>query len=134
DGIDLPDNACRVLFFDSKPYSEGVVDRYTESCRATSNAIATKTARRIEQGLGRSVRGEKDYCVFVLLGASLIKTVLTKGYRNFLMTMSSRISTIADGIYKRWLAINTQRARTIPMNFKSVPTGPTGICCVQSTG
>ncbi len=83
DGIDLPDNACRLLFLDSKPHSEGVADRYIESCRATSNAIATKTARRIEQGLGRSVRGEKDYCVFVLLGASLIKTLLTKEDRAF---------------------------------------------------
>jgi replicative superfamily II helicase len=83
DGIDLPDNACRILFLDSKPHAEGVVDRYIESCRATSTAIATKTARRIEQGLGRSVRGEKDYCVFVLLGASLIKTLLTKEERTF---------------------------------------------------
>lgn len=83
DGIDLPDNACRLLFLDSKPHAEGVVDRYIEHCRASSNAIATKTARRIEQGLGRSVRGEKDYCVFVLLGASLIKTLLTKEDRAF---------------------------------------------------
>jgi replicative superfamily II helicase len=75
DGIDLPDESCRVLIFDSKPHSERLVDIYVESCRATSDIIATKTARMVEQGLGRSVRGEKDYCVFVLIGSSLIKTV-----------------------------------------------------------
>jgi replicative superfamily II helicase len=83
DGIDLPDSACRILVLDSKPHSENLVDRYTENCRPNSEAIATKTARIIEQGPGRSVRGEKDFCVFVLLGPSLIKTLRTTGDRAF---------------------------------------------------
>lgn len=83
DGIDLPDDACRILLFDSKPHSESLIDRYAESCRAASAAIATKAARRIEQGLGRSVRGEKDYCVFILIGPSLIKTLLAGGDRAY---------------------------------------------------
>jgi len=36
DGIDLPDDVCRILVFDSKPYSEALTDRYEESCRAAS--------------------------------------------------------------------------------------------------
>jgi hypothetical protein len=75
DGIDLPDDTCRVLVFDSKPYSEKLADRYAESCRSSSEVTATRIARSIEQGLGRSVRGEKDYCVFVLIGAELVATV-----------------------------------------------------------
>jgi len=81
DGIDLPDSSCRILILDSKPHSDNLVDQYTESCRPNSEAIATRTARIIEQGLGRSVRGEKDYCVFVLVGPSLIKTLRTTGDR-----------------------------------------------------
>ena len=83
DGIDLPDNACRILVLDSKPHSENLVDRYTENCRPNSEAIATRTARIIEQGLGRSVRGEKDFCVFILLGPALIKTLRTTADRAF---------------------------------------------------
>ena len=83
DGIDLPDDACRILVLDSKPHSDTLVDRYIENCRAASDAIVTKTARIIEQGLGRSVRGEKDYCVFILLGASLIKALRGKKDREF---------------------------------------------------
>lgn len=83
DGIDLPDGACRILIVDSKPYSENLIDQYTESCRPNSDATATRIARKIEQGLGRSVRGEKDYCVFVLLGASLIKALRTTRDRSF---------------------------------------------------
>src|SRR5258708_5164896 len=44
DGIDLPDSACRVLVFDSRPYSESLVDSYVESCRADSQVTAMRTA------------------------------------------------------------------------------------------
>jgi replicative superfamily II helicase len=83
DGIDLPDNSCRILILDSKPHSDNLVDRYSETCRPNSEAIAIRTARIIEQGLGRSVRGEKDFCVFVLIGPSLIKSLRTTGDRAF---------------------------------------------------
>ncbi|RZL97843.1 MAG: hypothetical protein EOO88_62020, partial [Pedobacter sp.] len=33
DGIDLPDNDCRILVFDGKPYSQNLVDLYEEDCR-----------------------------------------------------------------------------------------------------
>ena len=73
DGIDLPDDSCRVLILDSKPQSETLFDRYLESCRSDSEVTAVKTTRIVEQGLGRSVRGEKDYCVIILIGSDLIK-------------------------------------------------------------
>jgi replicative superfamily II helicase len=83
DGIDLPDDACRILVLDSKPRSQNLIDLYMETCRASSDAIATRTARIIEQGLGRSVRGERDYCVFIILGASLVKALRTTKERTF---------------------------------------------------
>jgi len=83
DGIDLPDEACRILIMDSKPYSETLVDRWIEGCRTGSEVIATKVARTIEQGLGRSVRGEKDYSVIVLIGPDLLKTIRTKKSRGY---------------------------------------------------
>jgi replicative superfamily II helicase len=83
DGIDLPDRACRILILDSKPYSETLVDRWTESSRIGSEVIAIKVARTIEQGLGRSVRGEKDYSVIILTGPDLIKTIRTKKSRGY---------------------------------------------------
>lgn len=75
DGIDLPDNTCRILVFDSRPYFENLLERYMESCLGDSEIVAQKAARKIEQGLGRSVRGEKDYCVIILTGAELVKFV-----------------------------------------------------------
>jgi replicative superfamily II helicase len=84
DGIDLPDASCRILIVDSMPFSESILDRYMERCLGDSQLIAAKVARKIEQGLGRSVRGEKDYCVVVLIGPELIKQIRTPSSRQFL--------------------------------------------------
>lgn len=73
DGIDLPDAACRILVIDSKPFFDSLLDRYEESCRPSSDIINIRIAQKVEQGLGRSVRGEKDYSVIVMVGGDLIK-------------------------------------------------------------
>lgn len=75
DGIDLPDDACRVLILDSKPYLNSLFDSYQEDCRPNCDLINMRIAQRIEQGLGRSVRGEKDYSVIILTGSELTKFV-----------------------------------------------------------
>lgn len=88
DGIDLPDSMCRVLVFDSMPYSESLIDRYEEDCRATSDITAIRVARTIEQGLGRSVRGEKDYCAIILIGSELVKFVRNQASRKHLSSQT----------------------------------------------
>jgi replicative superfamily II helicase len=84
DGIDLPDDACRILIFDSLPYASNLIDAYADNCRALSDITAIRTARTVEQGLGRSVRGEKDYCVIILVGPELIRMVRTAKTRRLL--------------------------------------------------
>lgn len=73
DGIDLPDSACRILIIDSKPYFDSLLDRYEEDCRSESDIMNIRIAQKVEQGLGRSVRGEKDYSIIVFVGGDLIK-------------------------------------------------------------
>lgn len=81
DGIDLPDNACRILVFDSRPYFESLYDRYLEECRGNSDVISVRLAQTIEQGLGRAVRGEKDYCAIVITGSELVRAIRSKKSR-----------------------------------------------------
>lgn len=83
DGIDLPDNTCRILVIDSKPFAEEILERYIEDRRSGSSLIAARVARIIEQGMGRAVRGEKDYCVIVLIGPDLVRTLQAPGQRDF---------------------------------------------------
>jgi len=75
DGIDLPDNACRILILDSLPYFDSLSDKYEESCRSSNNMISIRIAQKIEQGLGRSVRGERDYSVIIIVGPDLIRFI-----------------------------------------------------------
>lgn len=83
DGIDLPDNTCRVLIIDSKPFAEELLERYLEDRRHGSKLIAGRIARIVEQGMGRAVRGEKDYCVIVLIGSDLVRALQAPGQRDF---------------------------------------------------
>jgi replicative superfamily II helicase len=75
DGIDLPDNCCRILIIDSIPYASSLTEKYEEECRSNSDQINIKIAQKIEQGLGRSVRGEKDYSVILIIGYDLVKFI-----------------------------------------------------------
>jgi replicative superfamily II helicase len=83
DGIDLPDNACRILIIDSVPSAQTLTDRYIEERREGSDIFEMNVARIIEQGLGRGVRGDKDYCVVILLDSNLIKKVKSKNSQKF---------------------------------------------------
>ena len=84
DGIDLPDEACRILILDGKPYSEALWERYTDECRYQSEVSVARIARTIEQGLGRAVRGEKDYCVVLITSPALVRMIRSREIQKFL--------------------------------------------------
>jgi hypothetical protein len=84
DGIDLPDDICRLLVLDSLPKAVGLQDRYLQSLLLDSPTFNAKIAQRIEQGLGRATRGKSDYCVVLLTGNDLIAFLQTKSNWQFL--------------------------------------------------
>ena len=90
DGIDLPDDSCRILIVDGKPYSESLVDLYQEDCRPDSDSTLMRLVRTIEQGMGRSVRGEKDYSVIIAIGPDLTRALRDQHSRSYL---SSQMAT-----------------------------------------
>ncbi len=90
DGIDLPDDSCRLLIVDSMPYSESLTEKYEEECRADSDLTNIRTAQKIEQGLGRSVRGEKDYSVILIIGNDLVKFIKSTSSNKFFSPQTRR--------------------------------------------
>lgn len=90
DGIDLPDDTCRLLIFDGTPYSESLIDLYEEACRQHSASTLMRTVRTVEQGMGRSVRGEKDYSVVILIGSDITRLIRDRESRKFLSSQMSR--------------------------------------------
>ncbi|MGJ7610685.1 MULTISPECIES: DEAD/DEAH box helicase [unclassified Variovorax] len=75
DGIDLPGSACRILVLDGLPQARRLYERIETNMLAGSRHIVAKQIQRIEQGMGRGIRANDDYCVVLLMGASLIKTM-----------------------------------------------------------
>lgn len=75
DGVDLPDDACRVLVIDGVPYGEGLVDKVDASLMLTSGGARNRTIFRIEQGMGRAVRSHADFAVVLLAGQELASYV-----------------------------------------------------------
>lgn len=73
DGIDLPDESCRILIMDGVPYFDSLADRYEEQACPNSELINKRIAQKIEQGIGRGVRGEKDYCAILIIGSELVR-------------------------------------------------------------
>lgn len=71
DGIDLPDGACRVLILDGiADYPEGMECRRARALYDTPLHYE-RVAHKLEQGMGRGIRGEADYCVVLLNGDEL---------------------------------------------------------------
>jgi hypothetical protein len=66
------------------------VDLYQEHCRPNSESTLMRTVRSVEQGMGRSVRGEKDYSVVVAIGADLIRLLRDPTSQKYL---SSQMAT-----------------------------------------
>jgi len=78
DGIDLPEDACRVLVVDGLPFGGTLHDQYLMSARPRSGHIRGNHAQRLEQGLGRGVRSGGDYCVCILMGRDVTSFVSLK--------------------------------------------------------
>jgi hypothetical protein len=71
DGIDLPQDTCRVMLIDGAPAGASLIDQYLFQHLSLSNLYSTKMAGRITQLLGRINRGRSDYSAFVIYGGDI---------------------------------------------------------------
>lgn len=84
DGIDLPDDACRVLVIDGLPPLYSEYESYLHSVDPMSTLLLREQVQRIEQGMGRGVRSNSDSCCVVLMGEQLADALLrNNGTRYF---------------------------------------------------
>lgn len=90
DGIDLPDESCRVLIIDSKPFFNNYYEKYEENCCPNNEIINKKIAQKIEQGLGRAVRGEKDYCAILIIGTDIERFMKSKSTRKYFSVQTQK--------------------------------------------
>ena len=71
DGIDLPAAACRVLAIVDLPEVNSLTDIVDSEVLSGTTLNLRRQIERIEQGMGRGVRSNEDYCAVLLLGPKL---------------------------------------------------------------
>jgi hypothetical protein len=79
DGIDLPDETCRILVVDGLPDTRRLLDRYEQGTLSDSDRYLSRQVQRIEQGMGRAIRSNEDYCVVICMGSRLLGTLYAQG-------------------------------------------------------
>lgn len=98
DGIDMADDMCRLLVIDSLPVFNSLADQYEVSCRKDSDLINIKIAQKIEQGLGRSVRSERDYSAILIIGAELVRFMKSKRTRKYFSNQTDKQIFIGETV------------------------------------
>ncbi|WP_421292052.1 DEAD/DEAH box helicase [Aeromonas veronii] len=71
DGVDLPGNACRLLVIDGLPNARSLIDKVQQGVLMGSKRNTFQTIQTIEQGMGRGIRSNDDYCTIFLMGRDL---------------------------------------------------------------
>lgn len=105
DGIDLPHDACRVLVIYNLPEVASFSDLTDMAILSDSQTGLRRQMQRIEQGMGRGVRSNDDYCVVLLVGSKLTRRVKSPDGLNLLtpatqaqLDLSRKIAKKLDGI------------------------------------
>ncbi|PBP30858.1 DEAD/DEAH box helicase family protein [Pseudomonas syringae] len=84
DGVDLPDDACRVLVIDGVPSGDRLSDKVDASRQKDSPEYEVRTVNRFEQALGRAVRSSADYAAILLVGTDIAAFIGKRSVRELL--------------------------------------------------
>lgn len=104
DGIDLPGDACRVLALFELPEVSSFREAADMNILADSKGGLWRQMQRIEQGMGRGVRSNDDYCVVLLCGPKLTSRIKSPEGRQMLtgatqaqLELSTNLAKQLDG-------------------------------------
>lgn len=82
DGIDLPDDACRLLVIHDTPKAHDLMSRREATLLDGTEQYLTRVLQKIEQGMGRGVRSADDFCGVLLIGSALTSYLHRPGAKN----------------------------------------------------
>lgn len=108
DGMDLPDDACRVLIIDGMPQGQGLIEDVDEADRKRPAGALERWVHRVEQGMGRAVRSNRDYAVVILAGADVAHFVAQADVRDRLGAGTRAQIDLAKALTKKMREATTQ--------------------------
>ncbi|MBA3075064.1 MAG: DEAD/DEAH box helicase, partial [Anaerolineae bacterium] len=84
DGIDFPDDECRLLIIDGLPRATNLQERFIINNMGAVELLNDRILTRIVQAFGRCTRSATDYSVVIIRGEELTKYIMTRERRRFL--------------------------------------------------
>lgn len=76
EGIDFPDDECRLLVIGDRPSGMNLLERYLSEKLTARALFAERTRTRIIQAFGRCTRSAKDYAIVCVAGHKLMDELL----------------------------------------------------------
>ena len=111
DGIDLPDNACRLIVLTGLPAHAHAQERFIMDALGARRVLSERIRTRIQQGAGRATRNARDFAAVIIRGESL--TDFSRATRSSRVPRSSKLrSTSASPI-----PITRRRGRLAAAHF-----------------
>lgn len=83
DGIDFPDDDCRLLFIEGLPRATNLQERFLMSRMGASLLFNERVQTRVLQAIGRCTRGLNDYSAVVVTGEDLPAYLTGRKHRSF---------------------------------------------------
>ena len=124
DGIDLPDDACRVLAVVDLPEVSSYTDRVDSEVLSGTALNLRRQVERIEQGMGRGVRSNDDYCAVLLLGPRLISRLRSPDGMKMLTPATSAQLDLSRRIAKSLATPSTNEIKDVIL--QCLDRDPTG--------
>ncbi len=84
DGLDLPDDVCRLLIFGGLPNGTNLQERFLWSRISASSLLRDRVITRFAQGVGRCTRSDNDYAIVFVIGRFLVDFLLKSENRRIL--------------------------------------------------
>lgn len=81
DGIDFPEDECRLLFVEGLPKATNLQEQFLITRLGSSDTLRVRILTRIVQAFGRCTRSDKDYSTVVLRGEELTKYIVSQENR-----------------------------------------------------
>lgn len=106
DGVDLPEDACRFLVIDGLPAMQREYDIAVHNINPGDKRICRELVQKIEQGMGRGVRSNNDYCIVVLMGNKLADVLINQSGEQFFSKATLAQFNISKQLWSQLMEVN----------------------------
>jgi len=101
DGIDLPKKATQLLVIDGLPDLRTLSDKIKQVALSNSSEIISEFIQIIEQGMGRAVRSNDDYCGILLMGRTLVNYLYSLNAKSHFTDITKTQIELSENLAKQ---------------------------------